>query len=111
MVIRSEIRVDNRARSSNVPHPWPRPEHKDVDNISKGRSCGFQRLLDSLHTRPSLCLQVIGQLGQVFAAMRVIMIHRQRSGAGQPTESAAVDFDGWDAWQYDRRVVFLLMDH
>ena len=50
VIVGSEIRVDDRARSSDVPHSGARPEDEDVNDVSEGCSCGRQRLLDPFHT-------------------------------------------------------------
>src|SRR5213593_2588997 len=112
VVIRSEIRVDDRVRSPDVSHTWPRPEDKNVDNIGEGCSCGFQRLLDSVHTCPGLRLQVIGHMfEQVLTAVGVIMVNGQGRAACQPQKFATFDFDGGHEWHEDISVMVRMVDY
>ncbi len=96
---------------ADVAHLRPRPEDEDVHDVLERGAGGVERLLDAVHRAARLLLQARRHVFQdVFAPVRMVVIDRQRGGAGEPEDLSALDLDAGHERHEEALVVVRVVD-
>ena len=108
---RREIGVDHLARHADVAHLRPRPEDEDVHDVLERGAGGVERRLDAVHRAAGLRFEARRHVFQdVFAPVRMVVIDRQRGGAGEPEDLSALDLDAGHERHEEGLVVVRVVD-
>src|SRR6478736_4171352 len=95
VIERCKIAADHGARLADIAHPRSCPKYEIMDHVLKGGAGCIQRLLDAVHGRARLRLEVIDHVFlDLIALVRMVVIDRQRRGAGEPQDLSALDLYG-----------------